>query len=227
MFSSESFVAECRAALDDEDPVHTVQQAVLAALSEGPDSIDAALGSVYKPGPQTLFASPELTVQRLLWPPGYTGLAHEHRMWAVVGVYRGVEKNHFFGRSQDRLEAVGDRSIAEGEVLALDDAAIHSVENTRRGWTAGLHVYGGDIVGAKRSAWGPAGREAPFAEVSAANMAMYQGLYDLVAELGIELDDEIRYVATTALRAACEREQRYLTAGEARQVIADAWGTSP
>ena len=168
MFSTESFVDACRAALDAEDQVEAVREAVLAALSEGRVAIDAVLGTKFKRDADTLYSSPDLTVQRILWPPGFAGRAHEHRMWAVVGVYGGEERNRLFERSANGLEESGGCALAEGEVLVLDEGAIHAVENPRRDWTAGLHVYGGDIVGAPRNTWGPDSREVPVTEDRAA-----------------------------------------------------------
>jgi predicted metal-dependent enzyme (double-stranded beta helix superfamily) len=226
VFSTESFVDACLAALDTDDQVDAVREAVLAALSEGRAAIDAVLGTKFKREADTLYSSLDLTVQRILWPPGFAGRAHEHRMWAVVGVYSGEERNRLFARSANGLEDSGGCALAQGEVLVLDEGAIHAVENPRHDWTAGLHVYGGDIVGAPRNAWGPDGGEVPVAEDRAASAAMYQALYDLAAESTTQLDDEARFQATTALRAACDRESRYLTPIEARQVIVDAWGSS-
>jgi predicted metal-dependent enzyme (double-stranded beta helix superfamily) len=226
VFSTESFVDACRAALDRDDPVEAVREAVLAALSEGRAAIDTVLGTKFKREADTLYSSPDLTVQRILWPPGFAGRPHEHRMWAIVGVYGGEERNRFFERSPNGLKESGRCALAQGQVLVLDDDAIHAVENARRDWTAGLHVYGGDIVGAPRNAWGPDGREVPVVEDRTASAAMYQVLYDLAAESKTRLDDEAHFQATTALRDACDRERRYLTPIEARRVIVDAWGPS-
>jgi hypothetical protein len=145
-------------------------------------------------------------------------------MWAVVGVYAGEELNRVYERSPGGLKESARRVVVPREVFVLDADAIHSVENCRRrGWTAGLHVYGGDIVTVERSAWGPDGREVSFAANASASRAMFQAMYDLAAERDEALDDEARYLATVALRAWCERERRYPGPGEARRIVAAAW----
>ena len=108
-------------------------------------------------------------------------------------------------------------------MFILDADAIHSVENPDRNWTAGLHVYGGDIVNIERSAWGPDGREVPFAENASARRAMFQPMRELAKEHGMKIDDEARYLAFTALTTETQRQRRYPTPAEARQIIAAAW----
>jgi predicted metal-dependent enzyme (double-stranded beta helix superfamily) len=222
VFVAETFVRECRSAASALDPVGAVQVVVEAAISDGA-SIDAALGTERQRENDTLFSSRMLTVQRILWPGGVGSSPHEHRMWAVIGVYRGEELNHLFERTPDGLKEYDERVVRRREALALDANVIHSVENPHRELTAGLHVYGGDILGADRSAWGPDGCEVPFPENNAAYIAMFAPLRDMAQEHG-EQDDDARYHAIVALTAATKREKRYLTHDECRRIIAAAWG---
>ena len=226
MFYDDQFVGECRQAITEADPVAAVVDVVGKAVSDGA-AIDAALGRELKPEPDTLFSSPELTVQRILWPGGAASPQHDHRMWAVVGVYAGEEVNRVYRRFGPTLEEQYVRGVARGEVLCLDEDAIHSVENLRREWTAGLHVYGGDIVGVARSAWGPDGVEVSYADNAAGYRAMFKAMRDLAAETKRPISDDDRYEALTALRAACTADRRYLTPDEARQVIAGVWAITP
>ncbi len=78
---------------------------------------------------------------------------HEHRMWAVIGMYGGQEDNAFYRRAPDGLEAAGGRELPTGEVLLLGDDVIHSVANSRREFAVALHVYGGDFFSVDRSEW--------------------------------------------------------------------------
>ncbi len=226
MFDPETFVGECQRAAAAADAVAAVGQVVATAIAE-PAAIDATLGAEFKGESDTLFASTDLTVQRIQWPPGIDSSAHEHRMWAVVGVYTGLEQNRLYKRSPTGIEECGHRALGEGEILMLDAVAIHSVENPLRRRTAGLHVYGGDILSAERSAWGPDGREVSFATNAAPARAMFQAMRDIVNDYGKQPDDEARYLAITALRAACERERHYPTNAEAQRIVKQAWHLEP
>jgi len=186
-------------------------------------AIDSVLGTELKPEHETLFSSEDLTIQRIIWLPGLGSSLHEHRMWAVVGVYAGEELNRIYERAPDGLTDGGTRTVPERDVFVLDADAIHSVENPDRNWTAGIHVYGGDIVNIERSAWGPDGREVPLAENASARRAMVQPMRELAKEHGRKIDDEARYLAFTALTTESQRQRRYPMPAEARQIIAAAW----
>jgi predicted metal-dependent enzyme (double-stranded beta helix superfamily) len=226
VFDPETFIRDCQRAAASADALAAIQAVVTATIGE-PASIDAVLGAEFKGASDTLFSSPELTVQRIQWPPGIESAPHEHRMWAVVGVYTGLEQNRVFRRAPSGIEECGERALGEGEVLALEDDAIHSVENPLRKRTAGLHVYGGNILSVERSAWGPDGREVSFSVNAGRAMPMFQAMSDVARAKGTPLDDEARYLALTALRAAIEREQRYPTDAEARRVVEQAWQLAP
>jgi hypothetical protein len=223
-FDPDAFVADCRAALLVDDPAAGVSEVVAAAVKDGP-AIDAALGTENASFPSALFESPDLTVQRITWWPGYRSLPHEHRMWAVVGVYEGVEVNRRFERSDAGIEPLATHDVGVAEVIVLDETAVHSVENPLRTRTAGLHVYGGDILVQARSAWAPDGREQPFDEHATAEAAMFGVVREAAAERSIDLDDATKYAAMRALVARRERVGRYLADDEARRVVTDAWDT--
>jgi predicted metal-dependent enzyme (double-stranded beta helix superfamily) len=222
MFSANEFVREVQAASVATDPIAAVQQVVATAIADG-SSIDSVLGTERKADNDSLFSSEDLTVQRIIWVPGLPSVPHEHRMWAVVGVYAGEELNRIYERSPGGLKEVGNRAIAEREVFVLDADAIHSVENCGDVWTAALHVYGGDIVNGERNAWGPDGREVPFTEVDSARRAMFGPMRALAEEYGTPMDDKARHLAIKALMAATERERRYPSPAEARLIVAAAW----
>jgi predicted metal-dependent enzyme (double-stranded beta helix superfamily) len=225
MFDADWFVRECQRAGSSLDAAAAVGEVVETAIHDAA-AIDATLGAEFTGQATTLFSSAELTVQRIQWPPGIESPAHEHRMWAVVGVYTGLEQNRIYRRASSGIEATGDRALAEGEVLVLGRDAIHSVDNPLHTRTAGLHVYGGDILSVERSAWGPDGREVLFAANESRARAMYQAMSEIAAENGTQLDDDARYTAVTALQAACNRDRRYPTNEEARRIVEQAWRPS-
>jgi predicted metal-dependent enzyme (double-stranded beta helix superfamily) len=226
MFSADVFVREVQAASVAANPITAVQEVVATTIVDGP-SIDSVFGTELKGDNDTLFSSEALTVQRIAWVPGLPNVPHEHRMWAVVGVYAGEELNRIYERSPDGLTKLRTRAVPERDVFVLDADAIHSVENPGDEWTAALHVYGGDIVNIERNAWGPDGREVPFAEVDSTRRAMFAPMRALSEEYGKPMDSKARYLAITALMAASEQERRYPTPAEARRIVATAWKLEP
>jgi predicted metal-dependent enzyme (double-stranded beta helix superfamily) len=83
---------------------------------------------------------------------------HDHRMWAVIGIYAGREDNRFYRRTAPgarTLEEVGGKSLTTGSVLVLGERAIHAVANPLDRLTATIHIYGGDFVNTAKSQWGP------------------------------------------------------------------------
>ena len=79
---------------------------------------------------------------------------HDHRMWAVIGMYGGQEDNAFFRRVPGGLEPAGGQELPAGDVLVLGRDVIHSVANSRtRLCGVALHVYGGDFFSVERSEW--------------------------------------------------------------------------
>jgi predicted metal-dependent enzyme (double-stranded beta helix superfamily) len=116
-------------------------------------ALEQALGPVELGGIETLHNAPDLTILRVAWTPGIALNPHEHRMWAVIGMYGGQEDNAFYRRAPGGLEPAGGRELPAGDVLVLGDDVIHSVANSRRDFAVALHVYGGDFFSATRSEW--------------------------------------------------------------------------
>ncbi len=115
--------------------------------------------------PQSLHSEPGLTVLHTVVNPGFASPPHDHRTWAVIGVYDGQEDNTFYRLidGSRRIEQVGGRSVRPGEVLTLGVDAIHKIANPGSGKLIALHVYGKNILEIDRSAWDLAtGNERPF-----------------------------------------------------------------
>jgi predicted metal-dependent enzyme (double-stranded beta helix superfamily) len=85
--------------------------------------------------------------------------AHNHEMWAVIGLYAGREDNIFWRRIEDdngqTIEAAGAASLAVKDAEPLGKDIIHSVVNPVDRLTAAIHIYGGDFFGAERLEWDP------------------------------------------------------------------------
>ena len=103
----------------------------------------------------TIYHSNKLTIVNLVWAPRMSRQAHNHNLWAVIGVYSGVEENIFYSKTDDhRITETGDLTLSAGDVVSLGKDAIHSVKNPSANQpTGGIHVYGGDHFGVARSEW--------------------------------------------------------------------------
>ena len=220
-FDRDEFITECLAALSESDVIGAVTEIVQRSVNTG-----AALDDAFpdrQPGPLTLYSSADLTVQRIEWSPGFHSAAHDHRMWAVVGVYCGAEHNRFHRRVPGGLADAGGRVLDQGDVLVLDANAIHSVTNPRRSIVAGLHVYGGDIDGVPRSQWRPDGTEGPLAEVRAEYRAMWAALRQYANEQRLALTDADLFDAFSEINRQLADRRRTLTRDEVRAVLATLW----
>jgi predicted metal-dependent enzyme (double-stranded beta helix superfamily) len=153
-FEIEAFVDDCREARRDVQPQLAVRD-VLERVVSAPSEIEGALRA--SAGLSPLHVSPELTVVHVVWPPSMVLFPHDHRMWAVVGIYRGQEDNAFYRRGEDdRIVSSGGRDLRAREVMLLGDDVIHSVTNSQRhAFTGAIHVYGGDFFATPRRAWTP------------------------------------------------------------------------
>jgi predicted metal-dependent enzyme (double-stranded beta helix superfamily) len=148
----DDIVARCQGALNEHTPALAVRD-VLDEIVADPRALEGALGAVDEGGITTLYNRSDLTVLHVAWTPGMALNPHEHRMWAVIGMYGGQEDNAFYRRVPDGLEPAGGRELPAGDVLVLGDDVVHSVANSRREFAVALHVYGGDFFAAERSEW--------------------------------------------------------------------------
>ena len=155
MFDLERFVADCRAAFA-EDPGHKAVREVLARAVSDPSAVLAALGEPERAGIGELFHSDRLTILNVVWAPGMAVMPHNHRMWAVIGIYTWREDNIFWRRvrgTPNRIEAAGARALGERDAEPLGVDIIHSVLNPIDRLTGAIHIYGGDFFAVERSEW--------------------------------------------------------------------------
>lgn len=157
MFDTERFIADCCVA-GASSGLCGVLEVVSRAVSN-PAEILAALGEPRRAGVQVLYRSTALTVFNLIWGPQMCQLPHDHRMWAVIGIYTGCEDNIFWrrptGNPNGRIEAAGAKALSEREAVPLGPEIIHSVINPVSRLTGAIHVYGGDFFAVSHSQWDP------------------------------------------------------------------------
>ena len=157
MFEPDRFIAECRGASGASGPSGVLE--VVSSAVAAPAEILHALGEPRRAGVNVLYRSPELTIFNLIWGPRMCQLPHDHRMWAVIGIYTGREDNIFWrrpaGDPAGRIEAGGAKALSEREAVPLGRDIIHSVINPISRLTGAIHVYGGDFFAATHSQWDP------------------------------------------------------------------------
>ena len=146
----DELVAGCVEAVAEQDRHLALREVLERAVAD-----DQLINSLIRPegGLNNLYASSELTVLNVIWPPNISLYPHDHRMWAAIGIYRGREDNAFYRRQGATIVESGGKTLSEGDVQFLGDDAIHGVHNPARDYTGAIHVYGGDFFEVPRSQW--------------------------------------------------------------------------
>jgi predicted metal-dependent enzyme (double-stranded beta helix superfamily) len=190
MFDIDTLVAECDEALSEPEPRRAVREVLIRTL-EKPGAVAEVLGRPTA-GMEILHSSAELTVVNVIWAPEMTIYPHDHRMWAVIGIYGGAEDNTLYRRGPERLQAAGGRSLRDRDVLALGPEAIHSVTNPERRYTGAIHVYGGDFVNQPRSQWDPDTlMEQPY-DLEQVKRQFAAANAEWAAQVGTDVDEQVQ-----------------------------------
>jgi len=154
MFEKERFIEDCRAALKESNAHAAIRELVAKAVSD-PTQLLKVIGEPTRGGVETFYKSDDLTILNLCWGPQMVFKPHDHRMWAVIGIYGGREENTFFRRDKDGLTKHGLKVMEPKDTTPLGASIIHSVTNPLDRITGAIHVYGGDFFATPRSEWDP------------------------------------------------------------------------
>jgi predicted metal-dependent enzyme (double-stranded beta helix superfamily) len=152
MFDVERFIADCQLALREATPEITVKE-LLARVMSAPSEVEAALGAPRQGAIVPLHQSAELTILNVIWTPCMSIYPHDHRMWAVIGLYGGQEDNTFYRRSPSGLTVAGHKELRTSDAVVLGQSVIHAVSNPLKRLTGAIHVYGGAFFTTPRSEW--------------------------------------------------------------------------
>jgi predicted metal-dependent enzyme (double-stranded beta helix superfamily) len=157
MFELQAFVDRCKELVRSPHPAEQILRLMRSAVKDA-DSIKKAIAPAVPRAALSdaeVFRSDDLFIFNAKLPPHLVSPSHDHRMWAVIGIYEGQENNVFYKRSPARLEEVNHREVLAGDAILLGPEVIHAVANPLDSTTLGLHVYGGDLNAAERSMWNP------------------------------------------------------------------------
>lgn len=154
VFDKDVFVAECLTAVRSGQGQSAVKEIVERTVSS-PSAIETEVRPWTESPMMTVWhRSDELTALHIVWPPEVDLFAHDHNMWAVIGIYGGREDNQFYQRLSDgRIKPHTGKTLLPNDVVSLGDKVVHSVRNPTREWTAALHVYGGEFFTTPRTMW--------------------------------------------------------------------------
>lgn len=115
-----------------------------------------------------LYCDPEerFCVVSFVWLPGQVTPIHDHRVWGVIGVLRGAERNERFSRrANGGLETLDVDLLRPGDIEVVSPRLgdIHRVSNDGTETAVSIHVYGANIGAIRRHIYDPAtGDPEPF-----------------------------------------------------------------
>lgn len=154
MFDKERFIEDCRSALKETNAHAAIKELVARAVSE-PAQVLRVLGEPQRAGVETIYKADDLTILNLCWGPRMVFKPHDHRIWAVIGIYGGQEQNVFYRRSEHGLTRHGTKELYAKDTAPLGATIIHAVTNPLDQITGAIHVYGGNFFETPRSEWDP------------------------------------------------------------------------
>jgi predicted metal-dependent enzyme (double-stranded beta helix superfamily) len=190
MFDVDTLVASCRLALNESEPRRAVREVLVGTLRRASE-VAGVLGRSAG-GLEVLFNSPELTVLNVVWAPRMSLYPHDHRMWAVIGIYEGAEDNTLFRRGRNGIVRSGLKELRERDVFSLGAEAIHAVDNPMWRFTGAIHVYGGDFINQPRSQWDPETLVEQVYDSGQVRRVFAEANAAWTAQVGHDLGDEAR-----------------------------------
>lgn len=94
------------------------------------------------------------SVASFVWMPGHRTPIHDHTVWGLVGVMRGVELCEEFS---SEIKKVNSHESKPGEVDRVSPTVgdIHVVSNAGKETAVSIHVYGANIGAVRRHTFDP------------------------------------------------------------------------
>lgn len=100
-----------------------------------------------------LHASQNLTIYHITLSPGLQYPPHNHRMHALIGIYKGGETNFVYPIAGGEIEIPERHDYTAPALVHLPPHTVHSVANTGDVRSGALHVYLGDLPRTRRQLW--------------------------------------------------------------------------
>ncbi|NIE81607.1 cysteine dioxygenase [Asaia sp. As-1742] len=96
------------------------------------------------------------SVVSFVWGPGQTTPLHDHRVWGLIGILRGREREESYSRTEAGFEREGEEILEPGHVglLRPGERDYHRVSNALTDETSlSIHVYGANIGAVARATY--------------------------------------------------------------------------
>lgn len=148
-FDRDRFVADLRGAAALPDAKERVRGIMEDAFKD-PEALAGAFSDC-EGADAVLFEDETVSIWYCRFDPTEHIPPHDHQTVATIGVYAGLEINHFYKREGDRLVRASSRHLGPGDVIAMGPDAIHSVETEGAEPSYGVHVYLAPLTTIERS----------------------------------------------------------------------------
>ncbi|MGI9389839.1 MAG: hypothetical protein ACR2O1_07260 [Boseongicola sp.] len=152
-FTFEGMVAEIRTAAKQSDP----EGAIYNVLSDALKNMDEMVSATPVAGEDEvhLFEDDDLSIWHCRFQPHVVMPPHEHRLKVLIAGYSGSEKSVLYTRTENGLEEAETVIAHAGQVITLDENAIHTVIAEGDVPSLAVHVYLGPLMTLKRDLFNP------------------------------------------------------------------------
>ena len=148
-FNLEVFIQQLRAAAKEVDAQERVH-ALMTEAFRNPVAVKSAMAG-YSGDEEVLFEDDSVSIWYCGFDPKIHVPPHNHRTSATIGVYEGVENNHFYLSENGTLEHKSTKCLRAGDVISLGPDTIHTVETADEHYSYGIHVYLAPLTTIERS----------------------------------------------------------------------------
>lgn len=125
------------------------ESAVYSLLKHAMQHTDRVLKGMpdFEDNDTILFEDEAVSIWHCRFDPGYTVPAHDHQMFAIIGIYQGTEKNELYKQLADgQLAKEKEIILNGGDVLQIAASDIHAVSCVGEVPCCGVHVYLGCLT---------------------------------------------------------------------------------
>lgn len=150
IFDLDELVARLRVAAENTAAVEEIAS-ILQQVVDDADRVDQDM-PVFRDNDVVLFEDNTISIWHCRSESGYSVPAYDHQMEAVIGVYKGAERNRLYRPDGDGyLTMHREITLSAGDMLHIMPNDIHAVSCVSVDACCGLHVYLGCLTEVKRS----------------------------------------------------------------------------